>query len=50
MGMYLLLNLPVQVLIDGRKLSCHDEIAKVADKKQGPNASAGSPIDFVMVA
>jgi hypothetical protein len=31
-------------------LSCHDEIVKVASKKQGTSASAGSPIDFVSVA
>ena len=39
-----------QVPVDGRELSCHDEIVKVASKKQGTRASAGSPIDFVSAA
>jgi hypothetical protein len=39
-----------QVPIDGRELSCHDEIVKVASEKQGTRASAGSPIDFVSAA
>jgi hypothetical protein len=39
-----------QVLIDGRKLSGYDETVKMASKKQGTRASAGSPIDFVSEA
>ena len=39
-----------QVLIDGRKVSCHDEIVSVKSKKQGASALAGSPIDFVSAA
>ena len=30
-------------------VSCHDEIVQMASKKQSASASAGSPIDFVLV-
>ena len=36
-----------QVQIDGSEVTCHDEIVSVKSKKQGPRASADSPIDFV---
>ena len=39
-----------QVPINGSELLCHDEIVKMASKKQSTRASAGSPIDFVSVA
>ena len=36
-----------QVPIDGCEVCCQDEIVQMASKKQGTNASAGSPTDFV---
>ncbi len=39
-----------QVPINGSDVLCHDEIVKMASKKQGTCASAGSPIDFVSAA
>jgi hypothetical protein len=35
--------------MSGRDVLCHDETVKIASKKQGTSASAGSPIDFVSV-
>jgi len=38
-----------QVPIYGRELSCHDEVVKVASKKQGTSASADNANDAVQV-
>jgi hypothetical protein len=39
-----------QVPVSGREVLCHDETVQMASKKQGINASADSPIDFVSAA